>query len=766
MVDTYPINIVIKDRIWYDSRIAADTEVIYQNVNFTSGNPRSVNVVRQRFMDDWARQNIPNSIRHGIGLNHTGTDDFISITSDTGVGYASVAGRWIEIPDFNYNATTDTLGTAWHYLVIQVENGSITEGDTRTSSSEVAHIQGISFPYTKNHNELVIAKFYYDSGINEISGFEDYTAIQEWQANVISPVSVLPLSTGSDSILLRAYVGSAATEPVNILGIEPDKSRFYLNATFTDQDDPITGADIQLVGRTGVIQVNDPTETNFLGMGMLELSTGSTVAGGATVRIDSSGNLVNIGTLNSQSLVGGNGAGDFITTDGTQTMTDKTLTSPTVTDGTFNSPVLTTPQIEDATSSEQYIFATSEITLDRTITLPLLLANDTFVFEDHIQTLDNKTLTTDTLITTFFQDTIGGSNVITVPAITGTLVVENDESSPVTLLGKKLKTLVVRDSDNTNDITFLMPNVSSTTNFTITSTANDTFMMLNTAATVTAKQTFLADQTLAVGANSWSSANHAHDGVNAGGLIDLNDAINELGIAKGGTGLTSVGAYRLIMGNSAGTAYSATVPSPANGSWFLRGGTSGGFPQWTQPYTGVHLSGRATGTATNTPDTTGNTDININVTSIANYNHLHHLNEVEVYEQNFSPASVNCGGVGVSIQYPDVGTISAEMHQLGDEIHIPLPFVFFNKTVDRVRLRMKASENVKGTHIYIKASYDGTNIVKTADENANITDSWQNYDIILNWSVTNERDSPFIVIEAVEGTDKTVFVSTIQITYL
>ena len=52
--------------------------------------------------------------------------------------------------------------------------------------------------------------------------------------------------------------------------------------------------------------------------------------------------------------------------------------------------VLTTPQINDTSSDHQYIFAASELTADRTVTLPLLTGNDDFVFEDHIQTLTNK----------------------------------------------------------------------------------------------------------------------------------------------------------------------------------------------------------------------------------------------------------------------------------------------------------------------------------------------------------------------------------------
>jgi len=53
--------------------------------------------------------------------------------------------------------------------------------------------------------------------------------------------------------------------------------------------------------------------------------------------------------------------------------------------------VLTTPQINDTSSDHQYIFAVSELSADRTVTLPLLTGNDTFVFTGFTQTLSNKT---------------------------------------------------------------------------------------------------------------------------------------------------------------------------------------------------------------------------------------------------------------------------------------------------------------------------------------------------------------------------------------
>ena len=70
-------------------------------------------------------------------------------------------------------------------------------------------------------------------------------------------------------------------------------------------------------------------------------------------------------------------------------------TAQTLTNKTLTSPVITTPQINDTTADHQYVFAVSELTADRTVTLPLLTGNDEFVFKAHTQTLTNKTIDLD-----------------------------------------------------------------------------------------------------------------------------------------------------------------------------------------------------------------------------------------------------------------------------------------------------------------------------------------------------------------------------------
>ena len=88
-----------------------------------------------------------------------------------------------------------------------------------------------------------------------------------------------------------------------------------------------------------------------------------------------------------------------------QTLVNKTLTDP----------ILTLPQINDTSLDHQYVFTVKELAADRNVNLPLLTDSDTFVFNDHTQTLTNKTLTTPIIsapnITTAVND-VNGAEII------------------------------------------------------------------------------------------------------------------------------------------------------------------------------------------------------------------------------------------------------------------------------------------------------------------------------------------------------------------
>ena len=96
-----------------------------------------------------------------------------------------------------------------------------------------------------------------------------------------------------------------------------------------------------------------------------------------------------------------NDGGTLILDSCAQTLTNKTILSPS----------LTTPSIKDTDSSHSYNVVVSNLSANRNITLPLLSSNDTFVFANHTQTLSNKTINGLTVTNPTFGGFSGSSKI-------------------------------------------------------------------------------------------------------------------------------------------------------------------------------------------------------------------------------------------------------------------------------------------------------------------------------------------------------------------
>ena len=183
---------------------------------------------------------------------------------------------------------------------------------------------------------------------------------------------------GSDEINITGTEIAPATDGGISLGTSSKKfSNLYASGTVD------LGTNVNIDGGSvdgAAIGANSASTGAFTSISASSQFSSSLATGTAPFSIASTTVVSN---LNADMLDGKHApAGDIVGTSDTQTMTNKTLTSPT----------LTTPQINDTSANHQYVFAVSELAADRTVTLPLLTGNDTFVFADHTQTLDNKTI--------------------------------------------------------------------------------------------------------------------------------------------------------------------------------------------------------------------------------------------------------------------------------------------------------------------------------------------------------------------------------------
>ena len=251
---------------------------------------------------------------------------------------------------------------------------------------------------------------------------------------------------------------------------------------------------------------------------------------------------------------------ESVGTAATQTLTNKTLTSP----------VLTTPQINDSSADHQYVFAAANLAADRTVSLPLLTGNDSFVFEAHAQTLTNKILTAPVLSGSssaagsilFKEDTDNGTNSVTLigPAATGDVTVTLPAATD-TLVGKattdtltnKTMTSVVLNTGVSGTAVLDEDNLASNSATKLATQQSIKAYVDGQVSSVTASSTTtFSNKTISGSNNTLSNIAVSSTLLAAGTGISL--STNTLNLDAAQTGITSIYATDLILGEDAQTA--------------------------------------------------------------------------------------------------------------------------------------------------------------------------------------------------------------------
>jgi len=226
-----------------------------------------------------------------------------------------------------------------------------------------------------------------------------------WGAPSVATASVLTNSVtceagANDYTLIFGAAGGAYNLTVPAVGgsrtfaFIDEAQTFTAIQTFTNEGLHIldTNASHDLIVKAG----SDLTADRILTFNTGDAARSITMAGDISI-------AANFNTVNANALT--------LTTTGITDVTlplTGTLATLAGTE-TLSGKTLTLPQINDTSADHQYVFAVSELAADRNITLPLLTGDDTFVFQAHLQTLTNKTLSGN--VATGFVYSVGGNAI-------------------------------------------------------------------------------------------------------------------------------------------------------------------------------------------------------------------------------------------------------------------------------------------------------------------------------------------------------------------
>ena len=258
------------------------------------------------------------------------------------------------------------IDTSSGNLTIDSAGGTITLDDNVTISGNLT-VSGTTT--TVDSTTISIQNAFVFEGATDDAHETTLTTVDPTADRTIS----LPNATGT--IVLKDTTDTLTNKTITSAVLNTAVS----GSAILDEDNMASDSATQLATQQSIKAYVDSQNTAqdldiTTGSGSIDVALGSetlTIAGGTGLDSSASGTTV---TLAIDSTVA--------TLTGTQTLTNKTLTSP----------VLTTPQINDSSADHQYVFAVSELTADRTVTLPLLTGNDQITMDAHASTLTNKTI--------------------------------------------------------------------------------------------------------------------------------------------------------------------------------------------------------------------------------------------------------------------------------------------------------------------------------------------------------------------------------------
>ena len=223
-----------------------------------------------------------------------------------------------------------------------------------------------------------------------VGGFVTSTTVKTTVAEMFPPGSIIQIS-GTTGNVSNSGIFIVLSHEDGVLTI--DTTATFAQTVFivdTTTGGNITKINVALmqVSANGVWQSITGNDMNSLITKDIPLS-GDPITN-ASITLTDETDQIHLGTNGVVTLTAPSALSSTVTFPDTAG-SDDTIVYTTLAQTIFNK-TFKSPQINSTSSNNNYVFGVKALTANRTVNLPLLIANDTFVFESHIQTLSNKTL--------------------------------------------------------------------------------------------------------------------------------------------------------------------------------------------------------------------------------------------------------------------------------------------------------------------------------------------------------------------------------------